>query len=1208
MEERQRNGLAKGKARMDEFIEENHNFDMIVPGPGLNFTVVPLPTPALTPIGSTTFKPFSTRLSASPASPTSPPVPSTPRARREPVPESGPSHQQASPGGKASEIPLERLFPAGTIVLHRHTFSPDADQSIAEDGWTRFSQDLLRPARPDDDEGELLPLPPVVAAVPRTPSKKRRRTSSSGTKLSPKRMRLSNDPLVDLLIANSTSRTISATAFATGSSVIVRICLIPQDLPELLASGRRRKAVGATVMNLLGRVRVAESEWEGNICPDSDCKAFLDEPDTRSLLEVYRDIESPSHDPNFVDQLDAPEHVRERIADTLLDNPVGISTQLFPYQLATLAKMLSREIAPQKVALPTYIRRKSAIGGQEVFVSTDGHICLEPRSVSEPKGGILAEDMGVGKTLITLALVASTLNELPDLRGVSTYLDGSLPSPDPVLLTSVSQSFPFATEMAEERKARPRLPELLPGVILDAKEQLDYDEAQQQQLIEDAREVDLPFPSLRLLMLHKVKTAPVALRYTNSDAEEAGGISRLPQLLFDTLQTTPPFYRLLPSVEQQHSREGRRGGLLPQEIVVAATTLIVVPTDLVRQWESQIKEHVEPNALRCLALRTAKDKFRSAAEMATFDLILMSVARFSDAAEATDTSLRGVHWKRLVIDEGHVLSNGTRMRKLAHELRTESRWAVSGTPSTNLRVTDEADEAAMFATPATAGGDRTDYDRLGQLFSRFVQHAAFPRPDMLRKAIQAHVHDGGERPARLAQIFDRAIIRHRPQHVKEAFSLPPLSRRTVQIEMEDSERRVYNSLLALFVSNAVTSQRVDVDYLFHPSKRAHLDTLSENVASATTFFGSSDFIQQISEARKFAKETSASYKSLAWTDEERFKEAQVIEILDEVLADPAACLTVDYPSIAFEVSGFPHDLFSTFRGYHGEGATLVPASELVRLRVDVTELRRLDVKEWDDEEEFLEELLTFEQKRKRIDARPKNYKPDADEQPLFKKKGKNAKIELAPLPDVFQRIQLGRTTSAKINHIIGELKRYPNDKFIVFSSSRIDLLFANLSEALDLLGIRHKIFAGGHAKGGDRGSIVQHFNTTTAAECQAILVDAKLGGRGINLTAASRVIMLEPIWRPDLEVQAEKRAHRLGQTQPVDLQVLVVKSSFEDALLHRRAQLLPEDFAKRAKAPQQDAELRSLLQESRYLDPREGVERELASNSWGRVNLFRSDA
>lgn len=112
-----------------------------------------------------------------------------------------------------------------------------------------------------------------------------------------------------------------------------------------------------------------------------------------------------------------------------------------------------------------------------------------------------------------------------------------------------------------------------------------------------------------------------------------------------------------------------------------------------------------------------------------------------------------------------------------------------------------------------------------------------------------------------------------------------------------------------------------------------------------------------------------------------------------------------------------------------------------------------------------------------------------------------------------------------------------------------------------------------------------------------------------------------------------------SQTKPVDLQVLVVKSSFEDALLQRRAQLFPEgeqtdqlprirsrsrvltasisfadcatastDFAKRAKAPQQDAELRGLLQEARYLDPRDNVQREeLLSNSWGRVNLFRSD-
>ena len=45
------------------------------------------------------------------------------------------------------------------------------------------------------------------------------------------------------------------------------------------------------------------------------------------------------------------------------------------------------------------------------------------------------------------------------------------------------------------------------------------------------------------------------------------------------------------------------------------------------------------------------------------------------------------------------------------------------------------------------------------------------------------------------------------------------------------------------------------------------------------------------------------------------------------------------------------------------------------------------------------------------------------------------------------------------------------------------------------------------------------------------------------------------IWLPDLEVQAAKRAHRLGQTKPVDLQVLVIEGSYEDALLKRRGQL-----------------------------------------------------
>jgi SNF2 family DNA or RNA helicase len=50
----------------------------------------------------------------------------------------------------------------------------------------------------------------------------------------------------------------------------------------------------------------------------------------------------------------------------------------------------------------------------------------------------------------------------------------------------------------------------------------------------------------------------------------------------------------------------------------------------------------------------------------------------------------------------------------------------------------------------------------------------------------------------------------------------------------------------------------------------------------------------------------------------------------------------------------------------------------------------------------------------------------------------------------------------------------------------------------------------------------------------------------LNLTAASRVHLLEPQWNPSLEDQAMARAHRLGQTRPVTTIRYVMENSFEE--------------------------------------------------------------
>lgn len=50
----------------------------------------------------------------------------------------------------------------------------------------------------------------------------------------------------------------------------------------------------------------------------------------------------------------------------------------------------------------------------------------------------------------------------------------------------------------------------------------------------------------------------------------------------------------------------------------------------------------------------------------------------------------------------------------------------------------------------------------------------------------------------------------------------------------------------------------------------------------------------------------------------------------------------------------------------------------------------------------------------------------------------------------------------------------------------------------------------------------------------------------LDLTAASRVHLLELQWNPSVENQALARAHRLGQTRPVTTYRYVMKNSFEE--------------------------------------------------------------
>lgn len=66
---------------------------------------------------------------------------------------------------------------------------------------------------------------------------------------------------------------------------------------------------------------------------------------------------------------------------------------------------------------------------------------------------------------------------------------------------------------------------------------------------------------------------------------------------------------------------------------------------------------------------------------------------------------------------------------------------------------------------------------------------------------------------------------------------------------------------------------------------------------------------------------------------------------------------------------------------------------------------------------------------------------------------------------------------------------------------------------------------------------------------EVILVSLQAGGVGLNLTAASRVYVMEPGWNPAAEQQAVERVHRIGQKREVKVVRWIMKGSFEDRIL-----------------------------------------------------------
>ena len=83
-----------------------------------------------------------------------------------------------------------------------------------------------------------------------------------------------------------------------------------------------------------------------------------------------------------------------------------------------------------------------------------------------------------------------------------------------------------------------------------------------------------------------------------------------------------------------------------------------------------------------------------------------------------------------------------------------------------------------------------------------------------------------------------------------------------------------------------------------------------------------------------------------------------------------------------------------------------------------------------------------------------------------------------------------------------------------------------------------------------RQVLVDTFNGDESVD--VFLLTTKVGGLGVNLTGADRVIIYDPDWNPSTDIQARERAWRLGQKKDITIYRLMTAGSIEEKIYHRQ--------------------------------------------------------
>ncbi|KAI0404515.1 hypothetical protein F4802DRAFT_567324 [Xylaria palmicola] len=959
----------------------------------------------------------------------------------------------------------------------------------------------------------------------------------------------------------------------------VRVYIRPYDFNRSLQGSRAE--LTKSMSSLLCRLEYSADCWEGRDPympqpqPRPQYTPDLSDDSGGSLLAIFNRVPSPDPRPESLSDPDL-----RWAMNCLLESKVpGLTTTLYPYQGRSAAQMLQRELEPGRSIDPRLRPVLDQAGQAWYHDDVAGLPFKEPRFYERARGGILAEEMGTGKTLICLALILSTKSE-------------PTKAPDPVIAeTSSRRNLASLMDMAAAATNKHSIPWKPYFEVCSAQQGYEYENCKR------------ALTRLENQALYKVES---------------------------------------PLVEPRRSNRWKSPIPL-KKVFLSHVTLIIVPNNLVKQWQNEIKKHT--TGLNVLVL-VNKEPIPYTLELLYYDVILLSEVRL-DRIEKERFAyeslfycpLEYIQFKRCIIDEGHKLGNGSRswkndVMRAIERFEISARWVVTGTPSRGLygikphelMQTIDASQrnpSGNLDSQVVLKQELEDLQRIGNLAAKYlkVRPWANVKNEVGDSVAQWGHYVKANRKDCLINTLNSLIIRHQLTDISTL--LPPVDEKITVLDGSYQDRLSLNLFSMMIIFNSVQSQRTDMDYFFHDRQKKSLAQLVKNLRQASFFGGVFFSAEDISNAVETA-EGFLERKAVPIPPEDEDIIRQAIEFGKVAVENRLKNVSHRFHSMPIYLQDFPGKrgkYWSLDDEESEEGLVCTDAGLIHSLQsflnpcIDAPTSLQVIIGNGSLDQQGVAErsqaLAAASDADNGVASQTSQTTALAGNTPLggdYHTQLKSKKLPNSAFNTSKEHSHLGAdasnnvevagplartriisTVSAKLSYLIDSIIKYKDDEqILVFYDS--DNVAFYLASVLDILQIQHLIYSRAGLSSERRAQYVTTF--TNSPQFRVLLMDISQAAFGLDMRSASRIYFISPVLNPQVMAQAIGRARRISQQKPVSVETLVLRNSIEEVMIDRREHMTQAEHS-RIKSVLDDGKIKEWIRNPRIHampDAKEGLE------------------